>query len=453
MEKNKASSFKLSSIFKFKKIEWGVLVGIQILLFTAIYSVKNFHPFFYELQLRNWDTLTGRIISYLLLFLLAFQVSFLIYIVVLYLRYKPTNVVDRERLPFISVIVPAYNEGEQVYHTLHSILQSDYPKDKLQVIAIDDGSTDDTWSWMYRAYTELNHLNITVLQQAKNQGKRHALHRGFLAADGDVFVTIDSDSVIKNDTLAQLVSPFVEDENCGAVAGNVKVLNKKQGIIPRMLNVSFVFSFEFVRAAQSSIGLVLCTPGALSAYRKEAVMNCLKEWLHQKFAGQYATIGEDRAMTNMILKQGYKVLFQKKAIVLTNTPISYRNLHRMFTRWGRSNVRETLAMRKFVFTKFKEQHLSGARFIFIHQAVMLLMAIPLLLFMLYFLAQYPIVYLTSALLGTFIWSSIQMLFFSKKYNLKEALWAYPYNVFYMFTMFWIMPFSIATVRNGRWLTR
>src|SRR5690606_4853405 len=266
------------------------------------------------------------------------------------------------------------------------------------------------------------HNSITIWQQPENKGKRHALYHGFTTGSGEVFITIDSDSVVKPDTIRNLVSPFAVDENCGAVAGNVKVLNNNQGMIPKMLNVSFVFSFEFIRAAQSSLGFVLCTPGALSAYKREAVFNCLDNWINQKFLGNFATIGEDRAMTNLILKQGYDVKFQRNAHVLTNTPTGFKNLHKMFTRWGRSNVRETLMMNKFVFTNFREKNKIGARFIFLHQWVKLLLALPLIVLMFYFLFSHPLLYVSSALGATFIFSSIQMLFFTKQYNFIEALW-------------------------------
>src|SRR5690606_29283273 len=124
-----------------------------------------------------------------------------------------------------------------------------YPKEKLQIISVDDGSTDDTWNWMQKAKQELGE-RLSVYRQPENKGKRHALYRGFTIGKGDVFVTIDSDSVVKKDTLRNLVSPFVTNKKCGAVAGNVRVLNNKDAVIPRMLNVSFVFSFEFIRSAQ-----------------------------------------------------------------------------------------------------------------------------------------------------------------------------------------------------------
>lgn len=442
----------LSKIKSLSKKEFGVLILVQLIMFTAIYAVNNFHPYFEELHLMRMQTLSGRILIYALLSILIFQVSFLIYIAYLFFKYKPTPSVSDAELPTCTIIVPAYNEGRLVYDTLKSIAASDFPSHKMEIIAVDDGSSDDTWYWINKANIDLGNI-ITVYKQPVNKGKRHALYIGFTTGKGEIFISIDSDSIVEKNTIRNLISPFAVNVNCGAVAGNVKVLNKREGMIPRMLNVSFVFSFEFMRAAQSSLGFVLCTPGALSAYRRNAVLNCLEEWIDQKFLGRAATIGEDRAMTNLILKQGYDVQFQKNANVLTNTPTSFKTLHKMFTRWGRSNVRETLMMNKFVFNDFREKNKKGARMIFINQWVNLIAAIPLMILMFYFLLTHPLLYLSSALTATFVFASIQMLFFSKKYNFIDALWAYPYSVFYLFGLFWIFPFSIATVKNGGWLTR
>jgi len=443
---------KLKRPGKLRRKDFGVLIGAQILMFAAIYALNNFQPYFEELHSKRMETFGGRFLIIFLLSLLVFQILFLFYIAWLFVKYKAVKSVSDELLPSCTVIVPAYNEGELVYHTLKSITDSNFPKDKIEVIAIDDGSKDDTWEWIKKAKLELGD-SLTILQQPENRGKRHALYRGFKAGKGEILITIDSDSVVEKDTIRNLVSPFAVDENCGAVAGNVKVLNNNQGMIPKMLNVSFVFSFEFIRAAQSSLGFVLCTPGALSAYKREAVFNCLDNWINQKFLGNFATIGEDRAMTNFILKQGYDVKFQRNAKVLTNTPTAFRNLHKMFTRWGRSNVRETLMMKSFIFKNFRDKHKAGARFIFLNQCVRLLVAIPLMVMMLYFLFSHPLLYVCSALTGTFIFSSIQVLFFTKQYNFVDALWAYPYSVFYMFALFWIIPFAIVSVKNGGWLTR
>ena len=339
-----------------------------------------------------------------------------------------------------------------MYDTLLSLADSNYPADKLEILAIDDGSKDDTWDWLLKAKQVLG-ARLTLFQQPENKGKRHALYRGFTTGKGDVFVTVDSDSIVDENTLRFLVSPFVVKKDCRAVAGNVRVLNKEKGIIPKMLNVSFTFSFEFVRSAQSALGSVFCTPGALAAYRKDAVMNCLDEWINQSFLGQPSTIGEDRALTNMILKQGLHVYFQKNAMVFTNIPERYKNLYKMFIRWERSNVRENIMMSKFAFKNFRDGSTTGTRIILTMQWVKLIMAIPLFLILIFFVVTHPLLFLTSTLSGVLLFSSIQMIFYAKKYNFNEALLAYAYSIFYMFTLFWITPYAIITAGRSGWLTR
>ncbi|MGB8703884.1 MAG: glycosyltransferase family 2 protein [Gillisia sp.] len=429
-----------------------ILAGTFMLLFGAAYLVYLLQPQFQEVHLNRMNTVGGMILLIVSAFLLTFRISFLAFITRLFFRYKPVESVSDEELPTCTVIVPAYNEGKLVYSTLQSLVNSDFPAEKLQLLAIDDGSKDDTWEWMKKAKEELGD-RVTILQQPKNQGKRHALYRGFNLGTGEVFVTVDSDSIVEENTLRNLVSPFVVNADCGAVAGNVRVLNNQKAIIPRMLNVSFVFSFEFIRSAQSVLGSVLCTPGALAAYRSKAVMNCLPDWINQSFMGQPTDIGEDRAMTNMILKQGYHVLFQRNAHVLTNIPEKFSSLHKMFTRWERSNVRENLMMSKFAFTPFRNGSKSGARFLLINQWMRMITTYPLFLIMIILLISHPVLFLSSTLLSILILSTLPALFYAKKYDLSEAFWAYSYSIFYTFGLFWITPYAMATANRRGWLTR
>jgi len=429
-----------------------VLTGTFLLMFGGAFLVYELQPEFIAFNMGRMESTVGFGFLIIATALLAFKASFFLYKGYLYLKYKPIESVSDELLPTCTVIVPAYNEGKLVWQTLLSIANSDFPEAKLQLLAIDDGSKDDTWYWMQEAKKRLGD-RLTILQQPKNQGKRHALYRGFNLGTGDIFVTIDSDSIINPDTLRNLVSPFVTNENCGAVAGNVRVLNNKKAILPKMLNVSFVMSFEFVRSAESMLGSVLCTPGALAAYRKTAVFACLPEWIDQKFMGQPSDIGEDRAMTNMILKQGHHVLFQRNAYVLTDVPEQYKGLYKMFIRWGRSNVRENLMMAKFVFKNFRKESKLGARLLFLSQFLTIAMTIPFLCFMLFFVVMHPILFVSSTLLGILIVSSFPVLFYAKKHNLSEALWAYSYSILYTFGLFWIGAYSIITAGKRGWLTR
>lgn len=433
-------------------VDYVIQINTLLLIVGAGFVLYQFQHQFQEIREIMLNSTLGSIFFCFIIFVVVFKVLFLIYLFNHFWKYKPIESVNDNKLPTLTIIVPAYNEGRFVFDTLNSIAQSNYPKDKIQLIAIDDGSKDDTWDWMIKAKEQLGDF-IAIYKQPENQGKRYALYRGFNLASGDVFVSIDSDSLIEENTLRNLVSPFVVNNNCGAVAGNVKIHNLKKAIIPKMLNVSFAFSFGFIRAAQSQMNTVLCTPGALSAYRKEAVMNCLENWINQSFLGVKTDIGEDRAMTNMIMKQGYSILFQSNAFVYTNIPETYKTLRRMFTRWERSNVRENIMMSKFAFTKFRIASTSKPRLLLFNQWLTIISAYPSLIVMLLIIASYPRLFLSSTIISVAIFSIIPAVYYGIKYSKRNSIWIFTYNIFYSFTLFWITPYAILTASRRGWLTR
>ncbi|MDH7911494.1 glycosyltransferase family 2 protein [Winogradskyella sp. SYSU M77433] len=429
-----------------------VLISTFILILIGIYFFSVFHGDFEQFNAERRASTLGLTFIIIATALFIYRALFFLYTGYNYIKYKPIKSVKDNELPTCTIIVPAYNEGKQVYDTLISLAKSNYPKEKIQLLSIDDGSLDDTWDWMLKAKEELG-SRLDIFQQPENKGKRHALYRGFNVGTGDIFVTVDSDSIVTEDTIRNLVSPFVKNEQCGAVAGNIRVLNNKKEMLPKMLDVSFVMSFEFVRSAESNLNSVLCTPGALAAYRKTAVMQCLPEWINQKFMGQPSDIGEDRAMTNMILKQGKHVLFQRNAVAYTNVPEKYPGLYKMFIRWGRSNVRENLEMAKYVFSNFRQDSKLGIRLLFISQFSRLLMSYPFLIFMLFFVVVHPLLFIGSTLITILILSTFSLLFFFNRYKSLQGFWAYTYSIFYTFGLFWITPYAIATANKRGWLTR
>lgn len=436
----------------FRTLNFLIVLSSLLLITVATFIVYRWYPYFSEHYLEWMSEQWRNLLLVFFAVLLIIRGSFFIYNLVLFLKYKLCKAVSDELLPTCTILVPAYNEGQLVYETLMSLAASDYPKEKIQLIAIDDGSVDDTWHWITEAKRVLGDFLITF-QQPENKGKRHALYRGFNVGTGEIFITVDSDSVVTKNTLRNMASPFVRNPHCGAVAGNVRVLNKNNAIIPKMLNVSFSFGFEFMRSAQSVLGSVLCTPGALSAYRRDAVLNCLPEWIHQTFRGELSDIGEDRAMTNMIMKQGYHILFQKDAYVYTNTPERYKGLYKMFIRWERSNVRENIMMSKFAFKNFRDGNKLGTRLLLLNQWLKLIMSYPITILMFAFVMTHPVLFACSTLSGILIASSPQAIFYAVRHKLPESLWAYTYSIFYTFSLFWITPYAIATAGKKGWLTR
>jgi hyaluronan synthase len=450
MRENRIAYKKTKKFLSF--VDYIIQINTLLLIVGAGFVLYEFQHQFQEIRDIMLNSTVGTVFFCFTIFVVVFKILFIIYLFTHYLKYKPIESVPDSKLPYLTVIVPAYNEGRFVFDTLNSIAQSNYPKDKIQLTAIDDGSKDDTWEWMIKAKEQLGDF-VSIYQQPENQGKRYALYRAFNLATGEVFVTIDSDSIIDKNTLRNLVTPFVVDKNCGAVAGNVKIFNNKKAIIPKMLNVSFAFSFGFIRAAQSQMKTVLCTPGALSAYRKEAVMNCLDNWINQTFLGVKTDIGEDRAMTNMIMKQGYNILFQINALVYTNIPETYKTLRRMFTRWERSNVRENIMMSKFAFAKFRTANTFKPRVLLFNQWLTILSAYPSLIVMLLIIASYPRLFLSSTIISVAIFSIIPALYYGLKYSKRNSLWIFTYNIFYSFSLFWITPYAILTASRRGWLTR
>jgi len=192
----------------------------------------------------------------------------------------------------VTVIVPAYNEGPTVRVALESALNSDYPEDRMEVIAIDDGSKDDTWEHI-QAVAEAFPDRVIAVRHPQNRGKREALRTGFLRASGEIAVTVDSDSRLDRHALRAIVAPLVTDREVAAVAGRVRVLNRNDSLLTRLLAARFFITFDLARAAQSRFGAVLCTPGALSAYRMSAVREVLDRWSDSRSRSSCCSIRPD----------------------------------------------------------------------------------------------------------------------------------------------------------------
>ena len=429
-------------------VKFAVCAAVGIVIISAVMNLDRIETSREALSRSAWGSwflLMGEI--FVGVNLLAF-----IWRLFLVLGYRPAPPCNDRRLPICTVVVPAYNEGKLVLSTLRSLAASDYPAHKLKIIAVDDGSVDDTWHWIQVAERELSG-RISTIRLPENRGKRHALYAGFQKSKGDVLVTVDSDSVVEPQTLRHLVSPFLQDCRVGAVAGNVRVLNLKEGIIPRMLDVSFMFGFDFMRASQSEVETVMCTPGALSAYRRPVVMKVLDEWLVQTFFGKPANIGEDRAMTNLILRDGYFVRFQRNAVVYTNVPVRYKNLCKMFLRWARSNVRESIVMARFAFRRFRESSMLGARINLVLLLLSMTVCQALLVSTLVCLAMQPTVFGINILFGIVISSSFPAALYALKCRNSECLVAYVYGIYWFLSLSWISPYALFTMHRSGWLTR
>ena len=416
---------------------------ISELFLNVAYTKYTNYEINYQINYEISDiVLPGLIFVSLALILLSFRT-------VLFFLYRESAPADFHSAPAMTVIIPAYNEGKMVKRTVNSVISANYPHDRLEIFIIDDGSSDNTWEYISEVAS--CHLDfITPIRFSENKGKRAALEAGFLRAQGEIAVTIDSDSIIEPQTLLELAGPF-RDHRVGAVAGKVAAYNRYKGIIPRMLHVRFILSFDMLRAIQSTYNTVYCCPGALSAYRLSSVHKVLERWCNQTFLGEVCTIGEDRALTNLILEQGLKTIYQRKAVVHTIVPETYVQLTKMFLRWDRGDVREEWRL----LTKSLWQRPWRTRWISIIDVFFANLRYPMIIISLGLIITLvfdPFIVFQMIVVIGFI-ALFYMLFYLICEKSMDFMYGIVYAYFSFFTLFWVFPYAVMTLRNRSWLTR
>ena len=252
--------------------------------------------------------------------------------------------VDPDFTPGVTIVIPCFNEEEWIEKTIQCAINQDYPQEKLEVILVDDGSTDKSMERVRRIEKqirkEITGDRFVVIEQPYNMGKRHALAAGALHAKFELLVFVDSDSFLEPDAVREVVQPF-RDPKMGAVSGRTEVQNKWTNALTKMQAVRYYVAFRFIKAAESVFDGVTCLSGPLACYRKDLVLHYLDEWLNQKFFGYPATFGDDRSLTNYILAH-HRTGYQDAAVCSTIVPSRMRTFIRQQMRWKRSWLRETL---------------------------------------------------------------------------------------------------------------
>lgn len=230
-----------------------------------------------------------------------------------------------KKLPFVTFIIPAFNEEKTIAKTIESVLESDYPKDLLQVIVVDDGSVDAT-SKIAKSFGK----RVLLLRQ-KNGGKGRALNNGLAHARGEFIATLDADSFVEKDALRKALAHF-DDEKIGAVASTMKVWEPKN-VLEKLQGIEYVVTI-FNRRLLSFINGINVTPGPLSVFRATVF----------KELGGYdeKNLLEDQEMALRIQSADYKIASAMDAVVYTRVPPSLRALVKQRVRWQRGGLRNIL---------------------------------------------------------------------------------------------------------------
>lgn len=239
--------------------------------------------------------------------------------------------------PQVSVLLPCFNEGEHVFRTIESIVTSDYPHDRIEVIAVDDCSADDSFAWLQRAAQRWP--NVKAYRNETNSGKHHTLSFALSESSGEILVCIDSDCIFDKRAIAELTACF-GDERIAAVGGRVGINNTRQNILTQCQTLVYYYAFQIMKMSQNWTRNVTCISGCLFAIRRahfEAIEAQVKQ---RNWFGIGVRDGEDRYMTHLLLLKGLKTYINISAQCWTPAPDNFRQLFMQQLRWRRSGLRD-----------------------------------------------------------------------------------------------------------------
>ncbi|MFH1201220.1 MAG: glycosyltransferase [bacterium] len=275
-------------------------------------------------------TSTFNIIFYIFVFLSVYvQVFFF----VTFLENRKKIVIRNGKItldfyPAVTIAVPCWNEENTVEKTIFSLLNLNYPKDKLQIFLIDDGSTDGTWKAINKF---AGHPNVKVFHK-ENEGKFTALNLGLQNTETDFFGGLDADSFADPESLVRLMSYFENDPNVMAVAPSVIVSNSKN-IIQNAQRAEYSMGV-YLKKMLCFLGAINVTPGPMTIFKKK-VFNDLGYYQHGHNT-------EDMEIAYRMQKNNYKIEYCNDAYVYTNTPGTIRKLYRQRLRWIYGFINNTI---------------------------------------------------------------------------------------------------------------
>jgi biofilm PGA synthesis N-glycosyltransferase PgaC len=259
----------------------------------------------------------------------------LVLLLVYLLRWRPTAKVTD--MPSVSIFVPYYNEQADVLlKALDKLDAQKYPQ-QLQVVIIDDGSTNNTPSHVKEWLSELRRQEYVVLTREENGGRKgfaldHALDSG--VALGDVYVVVDSDTYIAPDGIYELAAKLWSDPKYAAVCGYISPDNHRGSLIGRLQYYEHIGFYGAIRAAQDQLGVVPVLAGAFVAHRASAV---------KEIGGWSEWLVEDIAWCWKAIAHKYRTGYAADAVAVTQCPLTHKELFKQRRRWARGRVEAYMA--------------------------------------------------------------------------------------------------------------
>jgi biofilm PGA synthesis N-glycosyltransferase PgaC len=246
-------------------------------------------------------------------------------------------IINQNTYPSVTFLIPCWNEESTVCHTIESVLGLDYPKDKLHIMAIDDGSKDNTWNNL-QVYK--NHNQVTLLTK-ENGGKHSALNHALTFLKTELVVSLDADTKINPDALKKAVKYFIKDSKLMALGGTV-LIDKPKTLAQKAQEIEYEI-FSFTKKMLGLADAVFVVPGAFSIFRKEVF----------EIVGGYNNAHnlEDIELTIRMQRAGLKISHAHDAIVWTKGPDTIKKLYKQRLRWSYGFIMNLIDYKAMLFNK------------------------------------------------------------------------------------------------------
>ncbi len=246
-----------------------------------------------------------------------------------------------KKYPTFSVIIPAYNEEDSIKDTIKSVLNLDYPKEKLEIVVINDGSKDRTGKIVEELARENKGRNIKLINQI-NQGKAKSLNNGLKIINGEFFACLDADSIINSDALKKMLAVFQENgKELAIVTPSMRIRDPKT-ILQKFQRLEYLMSVTLARF-RSKLDCAHVAPGPFSVYRTEYIT---------KMGGfDENNLTEDQEIAYRAQKNHYKILQCSDAIVYTLCPPNLKELYKQRNRWFKGSLFNVIKYRSLMFNK------------------------------------------------------------------------------------------------------
>jgi biofilm PGA synthesis N-glycosyltransferase PgaC len=276
----------------------------------------------------------------LLVFLVLLVARYMLLLWLGYLHHVESVIAERDESlgefhPPVSILVPAYNEGITIEPAVRALLRMDYPA--YEIIVLDDGSTDYPYERALAFEGQWGGASVRVIRKS-NSGKAATLNYGIQIARHQFILCMDGDSTLTEDTLKHAL-PHFRNPDVAAVAGNVKVINRR-GLWARVQALEYIEGLNMARRAQGFMRAVNIIPGPVGVFRRDVML--------QLGGYEYDTFAEDADFTLKILAAGWRIVYEDRAIAWTEAPESLITLIKQRYRWTRG-ILQALRKRKRVF--------------------------------------------------------------------------------------------------------